>query len=53
MYQKTVEREEGYSKEQLARISKSFTELKKFKNSPSVMAYLKKRKAELKAEVDL
>ncbi|HLC79203.1 MAG TPA: hypothetical protein VJG83_02115 [archaeon] len=51
MYQKTVEKE--YSKEQLARIKKAFAELKKFKNSPSVISYLKKRKAELKSEVDL
>ena len=52
MYQKTVERE-GYSKEQVAAIKKALTELKEFRKSPSVMAYLKKRKAELKAEVDL
>ncbi len=38
MYQKTVELEEGYSKERDARIKMAFAELKEFKNSPSVMA---------------
>lgn len=52
MYSKTVEKEEGYSKEQLARIKKALTELKSFRNSPSVMAYLKKRRAELKGKSD-
>ena len=52
MYQKTVEKEEGYSKVQIARIKKAFAELKEFRKSPSVMAYLKKRQAELKGKSD-
>ena len=52
MYQKTVEREESYSKEQIAKIKKALAGLKEFRKSPSVMAYLKKRRLELKGKAD-
>lgn len=48
MYQKIVEKE-AYSKEKVSRLKRLFKELETFKDSPSVMAYVKKRRAELKA----
>jgi hypothetical protein len=48
MFQKIVEREKPYSKEEVKKIKKSFKELEKFRGSPNVMAYIKKRQAELK-----
>ncbi|GEM_PF-2102703 len=49
MYQKTVEKE-GYSKAEIGGIKKALDELRIFRNSPKVMAYLKKRQAELKGK---
>ncbi len=47
MYQKTVQKE-VYPEEKLERLNVLFEELKKFRKSPSVRAYVRKRQAELK-----
>ncbi|HLC79522.1 MAG TPA: hypothetical protein VJG83_03760 [archaeon] len=52
MYQKTIEKEEGYSKAQKEEIKKALEGLRVFRNSPKVMSYLKKRQAELKGKTD-
>jgi len=48
MYQKTVEREEGYSKEEISGIKKAFAELKKFRGNPQVDAYTNRLLKKLK-----
>jgi len=48
MFQKTVERERPYSKEEIKKIRKAFKELEKFRDSSSVQAYTKKLLKELK-----
>jgi len=48
MYQKTIEKEEGYTKDEIAQIKKAFSELKKFRGNPEVEAYTKRLLKKLK-----
>ncbi|AJF60057.1 MAG: hypothetical protein QT03_C0001G0561 [archaeon GW2011_AR10] len=49
MFTKTKAIERPYSEAELKGLEKVFAELRKAGHSPSVKAYLRKRKAELKA----
>ncbi len=48
MYQKTVEREEGYSKAEIGRIKALFRVLEKARDSKSINAYTDKMLAKMK-----
>ena len=48
MHQKTEAIEKPYSREQIKRIKKAFSELKRFKGSPEVEAFTRKLERGLK-----
>lgn len=46
-----VQQEKPYSKQEISLIKKSFAELEKFRESQSILDYIKKRRLELKAKI--